>query len=149
MTSQNPDGVDAFLESLGLKAEQPAQKQLQQQGGQGLQVRVMLAGLPNFELTVHCFVLDTGVAERDLEGRLLRGQWTFRTGNLAKFCELYEKMLDDCEINYHRSLQVPPGPDQNIFSYRLVKPLNDPRGYSLLQTVEGATILLHKNLSQG
>ena len=147
MTSQNPDGVDAFLESLGLKAEQPAQKQLQQQGGQGLQVRVMLAGLPNFELTVHCFVLDTGVAERDLEGRLLRGQWTFRTGNLAKFCELYEKMLDDCEINYHRSLQVPPGPDQNIVSYKLLKRMNDPRAYGLLETVASATTQLSTNIS--
>ena len=109
----------------------------------------MLAGLPNFEYAVHCFLPERGVTEKDLEGQLLRDQWTFRIGSLVKFSEIYEKTLDECGINYHRSPPIPPGPDQNIVSYRLLKRLNDPQGHSLLETVAGATAQLHTNLSHG
>ncbi|MEK6837663.1 MAG: hypothetical protein AABX69_03350 [Nanoarchaeota archaeon] len=140
----NPDSIESFLRSLGPQLENLWQPQQSQERG-NLQVRVMLAKLPNSEYVVHCFVLERGITETDLEGQLLRGQWTFRIESLAKFSELYEEMLEGFGINYHRSVSVRPGPSQNVVSYRLVDRLGDPLGHSLLQSAGDAITVLHNN----
>ncbi len=145
MATQGPDSIDAFLRSiLGLNLEETAQEPQPAH----VSVRVMLARLPNSEYAVHCFVLERGVTETDLEGQLLRGQLTFQAESLARFSETYEKMLEQLEINYHRNPPVPPGPGQDIVSYKLVKKLTDQGGQLLLQVIAEAHYNLYKRHGQ-
>ncbi len=131
MENGTPNSIDTFLQSLGVEVVQPK-----------VQVMVMLS-VSGEKCLAHCFVLEKGITEKSLEGKLLRRQWTFIVKDLRTFSEHYERMLDVIEVRYHRQPPMPPEPSQTLVTYELVKRLEDPGGNRILGTVAAATSTLH------
>lgn len=150
----NPDSIGNFLKSLGPQLEKLGQPQQVQAIG-SLEVRVMFArsnGL--YPVIVHLVALGRGITEKDLEGELFLGQWTFKAESLLEFSGHYAfrvfgvagKAYDPDGIRYHTD---PPMPTEGYgrVSYRLVPKLEDQKGSQLLETVQEATTRLYLNRS--
>jgi len=102
-----------------------------------VEIRLMIAKDYDGQYLVHCIQLGEGIQKSDLEGRLLRGQWTIRAKSMQKFSETYESELEELRVAYHRdppeSFQITP--EYTHIMYKWVNRSNDAEGKSTLQEI--------------
>lgn len=136
---KNPDGIDAFLETLDLSGFEG--KQTTQQADE-YDVRAMLSFLAD-RYYLNCFILGQ-VTENDLPGHLLRGQFTFQKATLAEICKKIEETLDGLGILYHRDVPVDIGPGHVQVSYELLHPQNDSNSRLVIRDTRDMLRNLHE-----
>ncbi len=146
MEQKKPDSIDDFLESLGVGVEKPTQAQ--PPPGPVLVRVVYERSKGTNPYTLHAFVYNSIDFPPDLtkassEGRMMEAQPTFKVENLRRFSEILEKLLEEVEVAFHRSIPTLPTANDTLISYELMPRLADPTGSDLYTLTRGLVGVLY------